>query len=358
MISTRLNFQFYKQIRQNNLSGKTFFSEMPFTKSIKNNDTDLHLLARYCISTEKIYHLINENPAEFVVKMAMTTNDLGKTPLDDIFENSKMDVACKKDIVITLLKMIIKHQNVKPLSELLCVDEILKSYYSNSSPELLENIKLACEIVNDVRRIILFSSTHPDFNHLEKGTRDEIIRRIKKITSILKSDLSFCTVENMHSLVRRFQAANCGDASVAAIYFLQMKSTKALTANRLHLQNGDHSIIIFGSGKLPDPNSYSNINTDVVFCDPHLGCVGKFYRDDIIRHLGSSRKLQLPDQSPAHFIVSFNPNYHRFYAKNTWDIQPVKKNTAMLKLFDTDINKIIYVEDKLSSNKLIRMNHE
>jgi hypothetical protein len=345
MLSSQLRSKLYKN--------KHFFSQ----QAKVGHDTDLHALSRHSNSRYMIYHFIENHPAHSIASMATTTNDNGDIPIDEIVKNPRLDIQSKKDIITHLLDIIVQHQNLKPLTELLCVEDVLKHYPDNSNPALLENLKLACEIVNEIRSSIVFSSTHTDFNWLEKDTQREIIKRIEKIRSILKGDMNQCTIENNYSLIKRFKTANCGETSYASIHLLQQKSTKELDAQRIRLQNGDHCTMIFGTNLSINPNHYFNKNTDIVYCDAWLGKVGKFHHDDIAKNLGSTRQVLSSDKLAARIVTTFNPEFHQFSYSPFWHIHPAVKDKNHyngLKFFEREIPAVIYIDEKKPSNHQLR----
>lgn len=350
MQSTRLQLKLYKN--------KHFFSQQ--TKI--GRDTELHTVSRHSTSRNVIYDFIEKHPATLIAKMATTTNDVGDIPLDEVAKNPLLDLKSKQDIITHVMKIIIHHQHIKPLTELLNIDDVLKRYPDYSNPGLIENLKLACEIVNEIRSSILFSSTHADFNLLEKSTQVEVLKRTEMMRNMLKEyveqkDAEKCSVENIYALIKRFKTANCGETSAAGIHLLKQKATKSVDARRIRLQNGDHSTFIFGTNLTVNPNHYNNPDTDVVFCDAWFGQVGKFYRDDIVKQLGSCRQLRSPDKLAARFVTTFNPDYHQFSFSPFWYIDPIVKEKTThtgLKFFDIGLPPVIYVQENKASNYQLR----
>ncbi|MBA2711556.1 MAG: hypothetical protein H0U57_13320 [Tatlockia sp.] len=229
-------------------------------------------------------------------------------------------MSIKDKIIIkdTLLALIKKHQKIKPLDELLRVNEVLYTYIPTENIELIENLKLASEIVNELRKKIKYSSTHPDYNYYNKKVRVAVSNRMKKIRS-LQSDNTCSSLMELSYLTQHLKSANCSEMSDGAILLLHAKATREYKAFKLSIENGDHNFIIF-SNVVEDEIVYNNI----VFCDPWSGNVGKFTAENIKKYFGDFQRTYINKNTPVNFITSYNPEYHRLKIRHTYKILPDK----------------------------------
>lgn len=311
-----------------------FFSHKPSScKDNSSSDTALHTLIRDCKHANIIHNFIKSQPQFLIAKMATITNNQGDIPFDLIEQNKQLSSDDKDKLNELLLDIIKQHQRIKPLSQLLCVDDILKSYYPYLTTELHENLHLAYSTINELRQIVNFSDSHPDINHLDLDNQNEIKHLLNTVRASYQQDIP----KDILDVITRYKTGNCHELSYAGIEILKSLSRRKLQAKVISLINGDHVFFIFDSSLSPDINNYLVKNTNAVFCDPWLGIAGKFYRDDLANTMGNHKRYTTKDKHSVNIIMTFNPHYHRLNVDHTYHISANEKskiNASKFKIFD------------------------
>jgi hypothetical protein len=288
-----------------------------FSSKAKQGDTQLHEFIRDCASVKAINKYIQMTPVKRLTKMALTTNDIGHIPLDCLNTNRKLSRDDKIKIKNILLEIIKKNQQIKPMNELIRVHDILNSYYPNANDQLIANLTLACEIINEIRKKIKYSSTHPDYNYYNKKKKFKTMNRIHDGIRTDDNTKMFYKFGGEGYMMRQLESGNCGEMSNEAIRLLKNKSVAEYQAIRLHIKNGDHSFIAFGNINKGETD-YQN----AVFCDPWSGMAGKYQVKDLERHLGNYRRIYIHKNNPVNLITSYNSHYHQLALIKSYHITP------------------------------------
>ena len=294
------------------------------------HNTPLHELILNSSHPKEIHAFINKNRDEVEI-MARTVNDQGEIPLD-LISKTELKENDQKEIRSTLIEML-KNQKIKPLSKELCIDDIIKNDYPNLDKEWGENLDLACTTVNEIRKIVHFSGTHPDMNHFDMIKQSQIRCLIHQ----LRSSVIYNDPESIFSVCQNYGVGNCGDMSFAAIHVLKTKAKKKLHLNVLEVKNGDHVFVVFGSNPLRNANHYYLRQTKNVFLDPWSGTVGKFFHTDLEKKLGDYRQYFFSENwatKSLNVVTTFNPNYHYLATISSFLSSKKSSPTMGLGLFD------------------------
>lgn len=316
---------------QNKITGNSTLQLMRKFSTSLDHDTPLHSVIRHAKHPDEIYQLIKKYPVDSITKMARTTNDQGDLPLDLL---DQADFSKKELLELELFfTRMMKKQDIKPMSELLCADDILKSYYPPLDEEYRENIKLGCYAANQVRQIIKYSSTHPDLNYFNQEKQIEIGERISHMRDVCTNNQP----NYIASLCKAYESGNCFEYSFAAIKYINQQAKRPLQANVVKIKKDDHVFVIFGRPSFPHTDQYLNKEAHLTYCDAWSGKVNKLDLENLQKDIGTYKSYYSPIQNlRLNVIATYNPAYHSLANLKSFYIQGVAHKNAMagLGLFD------------------------
>lgn len=248
--------------------------------------------------------------------MAKKTNDYGCLPYD-VIEESRLDYYEKSETSALLLPLMREH-DVKPLSQPINVDAILASYYPHCGPVLLNKLKLACDITNKARSLILDSDTHPQINDYDLDKSFAIRAKVRA----MRKDLKLSRKDNLDqgdfiSITAKIaidhRAGNCGEMSYVVLD--EMRKQYQGQSELCFFENADHAFVVMdrGQGELRD---YKSWGPHAIFCDPLLGKV--YLGCELENKLSSIRCYSLDNVTYSIINVPFNPRAdHLAISRNT-----------------------------------------
>lgn len=281
-----------------------------------SRDTDLHRLVLKSPNLVDFEAKLKEFDENKLYEMAITVNDRGSLPLD-LLKWSSMIPAEKQKISALLFNWMQKTQ-IMPHQALIDVKKIENDYKNQYvDKQLIKNIKIACEVANEIRQQINFSDTHPDCNTISneensairsKVTNVRIGYRYWGVISSLFHPIDACLdpeglqYKTVTSIAKQHKAGNCLEYCHLVKFRMQEKY-KETPVQILNITNGDHIIACIGEGD------------NQVICDAWSGKVYPYTTEELCKHL-LCFEYRVDEQSglrqePKRILKRYNPNYHQ-----------------------------------------------
>lgn len=317
-----------------------------------NGNTPLHNILLNCSDVSKIYLFLAKTGEYSASAMSRIINDKGQLPID-LVHNMALDDNNKQDLYTTLLFFLVRNNSLKRFSDLIDSKEVIARYSFSPGSEIYRNLQIACTVVNESRRAIKKSLTHPDVNDWSIEERDILCNKTNKIRStqdwiyntVMVTNpvgILFDTVNTLNEKIAerplKDSIGNCFELAFVALHFLR-KQDKNLSAHPYHIKNGDHAFIIIGEG-----------NNSVV-CDAWTGEVYPAY--EIHQRLGGYRRYKSSNSLLLNVVTSYNPKYHSIVPYSLqMSYAPLKLLVAaivisvLIKVFGT-------LTDKIESNSTL-----
>jgi hypothetical protein len=303
--------------------GKLYLqSNNPVFSTKSNGDTYLHeAISSETFTTKTLTKMVIDIGEETVSSMARTHNNTGSLPID-ILKSHYYYLDDKNEIRSELLRLM-KQFKIKKISEPINIDAVLASYYPHRSETFCRNVKIACEVANEVRTCIRESYTHPQTNDyslegqhaLRKKIRHSRKQQDKETMAIMDTisiyddkQLMLCELDNFMkqgkiALSEGF--GNCSEFSSATWNILNEKYGD-ISSNAYYLVNGDHVIVSFG---LENDVNFTN---NTVFIDAWAGTACAL--DELPTKLSNYRQLRVRsidnERTDLHVLTSYNPHFH------------------------------------------------
>lgn len=291
-------------------------------------DTPLHAIAREFKRPQDLRFYLDSLPEEKAVRMAKTTNDEGKLPIDYV---SPLPEALGNRVLgqnrIAMAGMLLPYtlkNPFRPMDELLDVHDVLKKFrhWYIRNPELAENLKFACQVANEARSIIQDSSSHPCNNEMSAADRSyediavESMRDRLSEVDIYADEIMQCDVgerrKRLHAaaeIVRKFRAGNCQDYSFV-VHDSATEQRPELRAEIFELRVGDHVFVVFGRQPGSDEHDYMTWGDSAVVCDAWAGEVYPASCMEENLYVYCSRQLVGCDDN-RQMVTLFNPRFHQ-----------------------------------------------
>lgn len=277
--------------------------------------TPLHLAAEFG-EAETFYGLIKAL-GDDASRAAKKINDNGHLPLQLVDKNKRGD----EKIIRRGLEKLSFDRQFKPLHIPVDFAHIKKSYANliADNPLLKIHLALGCNAVNDVRKKITASWTHPSINFLSadqfseikaecQTARDEYSKLIGR-TSLLQTmdEVMMSNLKNIVQVVTKHGRGNCYEHSCLVLDRLLKQNIKS-TVEIINIQNGDHTFVVIGR------MSGSNLNDFTTWGD--FSVVVDAWSGDVYPASKLPTKLKdfvLYDHGKTGCITfPYHPEYHRF----------------------------------------------
>jgi hypothetical protein len=276
---------------------------------LAQGDTPLHTAVRNCKNANEIELFLKKTGSVAASVMARTVNDEGQLPIDLVFKNTTLKADVKQEIS-SLMTPYLKTNSLKKLSDLIDSKEVLNSYHFSPDSEIYRNIQTACSVVNESRKTIKESATHPQVNTWSGDEKNALNNKINKmreghicdqVTFILTNpiglllDTQHTIYEKLAELPLKNGIGNCSEFALTAWHFLK-KQDRNIAADIYSIKNGDHVFLVIGEGN------------NAVVCDAWAGEV--YPVNEIPKRLGCFGYYQTADSSYINVIKSYNPRFH------------------------------------------------
>jgi hypothetical protein len=245
---------------------------------------------------------------EHVKRMALTVNSEGQLPIEILDDTDKSQTNIK--LHATLFNHMRSYE-MKPLSEQVSLDDVMRLYYSAVNRQLNYNLKLACDVANVTRGIIKDSDTHTQSNSYASEARSKLGTTIKhmrrKIASESKGKTHFEYLEITVKYTQLYGVGNCGEFGLVALYET-IKRDISVSAEVFSIENGDHVFLVIGRDPDSDPHDYTTWGENAVICDAWSGEVypasrlADILKDHATRKIGHGEEINITPH--------FNPDYH------------------------------------------------
>lgn len=329
-------------------------------KSANHNGCNLlhHAAARdnYQIFTAVLKLMSNQ--VDFLSKKI---NYHGKLPLNMVPQRTsflKQDQQKIRDDLVNVTK----EKNVKPLTESIHFEDILKSYPLSDihNKELLRNLNYGCIAASHVRKMIQASSTHPACNALSNTEYEQIVELMRDTRSQIKNQNYFVNFShddhfaNYFSSVKKIceknKIANCHEMSEITAYALTKMGVNQ-NIEVLHILKGDHVFVVIGR----DPNS--NLN-DFTHWGPNAAIVDAWSGDvypatQLENKLKSFLRYEYPTMATNGTFYFRDLNLTFFYEKNFNQLATVTCNGKPCSFFANNRYKD---EKEFSQDEIVELN--
>lgn len=274
-------------------------------------DTPLHQAIRSCKSSTEIMLFIHQLAPKTAIEMVRSINDQGELPYDLALKKRDRHLSNK---LSSMLFKLMKKNNLKKLSETIDPIEVVSRYHFPINSKIYHNLVTASLIVNETRKVIKESDTHPEINEYSEKRKRLLRYRIKEMRSKkpIINNSSYCKMLVTHpvkSLVDpegllieedgRISAeegtGNCHEKASFAYYSLRKKDAK-IPAKLCYLAEGDHVFLTFGE------------DSSTVVCDPWSGEVYPF--DEVNLRLTGCKRYEITGGSYVFVATSYNSKFH------------------------------------------------
>ncbi|GEM_PF-6566944 len=289
------------------------------TQIDSEGNTLLHIAAKCNHSfIEPLIDLLGDRAHQ----IAKTHNNDGKLPLSYLITSKKMT---------TFYAQSLEHYTSSSFLKSICepIDSalVLSSLLIPASSLLSMHVKIACIAINEVRKVIQSSETHPSANDFDADKIEQVENKIETMRDEYEKETHLAILNIQHKTLNKLaglnicakkitaaQVGNCGEYS-----FLTLQKLRTFHPDLLieifELDPGDHSIVVIGREPNLDPskdkpNDYTTWGPNAVVCDAWAGdaypatqiptklyCYWNYYSSDKDKNINATSL--------------FNPNYHK-----------------------------------------------
>lgn len=236
------------------------------------------------------------------------------------------------DPIFRILLPLTLNCSIKPFKTLLNPEEVIKEFPGDK--RLHENIREACEAINETRRVIDECYTHPQLNarpYAERlavrtnllKARDEINVEIAKIASPTDQQ----KIDTDDTVCRQAKIANCAELASITARLLKQHNKRV---NVYAIEGDDHIFVVYDRehkefksrfGNLVDNKfDHTNWGPYALIVDPWSGAVypaTQALRNLMTFHLFEFKPTTGPATDECNILASFNPRYHRLVPTRT-----------------------------------------
>ncbi|HTM63981.1 MAG TPA: hypothetical protein VL360_05710 [Gammaproteobacteria bacterium] len=306
-----------------------------FKDKLHNGNTKLHLLVENLCSVSELNAYLSHIGEQRAIAAAKALNDAGSLPVDVIPESADAKGRKRKLKLTAELIPYTTADTLLPMDRLIDVNELLREYKTSGNKKLMENLALACEAVNIVRKFKLRSYTHPSANSLSKAEFNKLCALIGDMrfgshvvatgTSpvLPHPDLQKLHIKNKHAITKG--VGNCDEyASITLEYVRRLDSY--VRAEIFNIKNGDHAFVVVGRNLNSDEKDFKTWGDEAVVCDAWAGSV--FPASEMSVKLGDYKWRGFAGRSDKFSTVfHFNPKYHRLSVSK--ELPPIGKKLVI-----------------------------
>lgn len=309
------------------------------SSSKKGDYSNLHKAAATGTLLELKQTVISLGPdASLYAKQYMTDskNPEGKLPIQLMLQNANY-YKTKNDFH-KILEPLTLDQTIPPLNQQLDEKE-LKQKYPKANKILMSHLSSAYSAINEVRKTILQSETHPDTNLLDQTTRTDISEILKEMRSKRKKKLLSCANEEekipiIADFASKYEVGNCQEYAYSAAEKLKNKVLPNTLVEIFQYVNGDHVFVVIGRDPKSNPSDYTSWGPHAVICDAWGG--NAFPAKDAPSQLKCYFNYTLKDKN---VVLPFDPNFHQ-----------LKVRASFIQSAETSLLKNSFLKNKKAQN--------
>jgi hypothetical protein len=285
-----------------------------------------------------VHDLIAANPAfdEFATRMKelrshpdffemlTTTNNYGEMPVLSV-KKGQQETGEK----IVLLADYFRQIKIKPLAELINLEEV-ERLYANETSQVKSNLSIAVQVVNLTRACFKESSSHPDINYISNQEQEEIRMRLDNFIKECKNLRGDNFFKNAVELTKKARVGNCENFTWISLDVL-MEKFPQVVAQRYSIGGGDHVFIIIDTELKQEAvqtwkSSPMKINDwwseNAVVCDPWTGSVYPA-REMPAKLMTREYSYDTNDTRKTNWLGRVNPQIHYLQRKMDPDVDLV-----------------------------------
>jgi hypothetical protein len=251
--------------------------------------------------------------------MTLTPDDKKKLPID-LLDLAPMLDKDKQQVRESLISLMLP-TNIKKLSEELKLEEVIEKY-KNEDGRLVCNLIFSTIVVNESRKIIKQSSTHPENNENLKNNLVSDIKLANEIDDLrqIKPDEDEDEEDEEKSfnfyvdLIKNSKKGNCEEFSMYG-YYIFKKNGYTHLVEIFSIKNGDHLFIVIDRDPESDKNDFTTWGPHCVVCD---GWMGEVYPAHLLpSYLRSYKEVKIEGEYKNtlelfsyNILTLLNPNIH------------------------------------------------
>lgn len=262
--------------------------------------TPLHIAVMF-----NTYNIIKEminkmgTHADSVMKMCDLEH---KTPFKNLFDRKNINKNEKYKIFRLLKSKSIPNTTVK-------LSDAVNVCTQTDDERIKNNFNIANEIINDVRKIVRSSYTHPEANNFSNSQFNELITNINNFRATIKSTEfnDFEALESYAKKIEDIKIGNCGEIADLVLHRLR-KNYPNIKSARVYIRNGNHCFDVIDLDPNYDSYDYKTWGKYAVICD---AWAGKAYQvKDIEKELEAYTNLIAYNHN-YNLLIKFNPGFHK-----------------------------------------------
>jgi hypothetical protein len=234
------------------------------------SDVEDNTLLHLAVLNENVEILkaIIENLGSHATRMAKVLNTSKYSPL--LLANKILNPSIKQAIIKLLLPITLDC-SIKRLSEPVTVEEVIHNYPElKKDSAILETVALGCEAVNQCRKEINTSATHPEANAYTEEEYQKTRERMHDLRKTLHAEPS--TIQEIAEKVVETHTGNCGELSfVTTSNFIKLAKEKAHRIEIMNIVGGDHVFVVIDRALRSDANKPDTWGSKAIVLDAWSG---------------------------------------------------------------------------------------
>ena len=270
------------------------------------DDNRLHAACRMANTTYDFKNAIDAIDTNTASILSRQTNNNGDIPFDIISKRIKENDSLKHPIAEQTFYTMYNY--LMPLMQKIDIKK-LNTPVTPKQDETNADIILSCQLINETRKIIKESTSHPDFNSLPLNNKLELRKKLYRLRGELDELYPSEVSRYLNSaaiLVMKESIANCEEFSYVAHYKLKEMNIK-MNSEIYRIINGDHCFLVMNRDKNSDPYNWRTWGNKTIICDAWLG--ETYSANQIPTQLINAMGFGTNDT--INVITSFNPSYHK-----------------------------------------------
>lgn len=256
--------------------------------------------------------LIDEVGLDAVRAMSIIVNNDGRLPVH-LIANLPFN-ACERDkhkMLYHKMYDLMTSYPVTGLSDQLDIDVINRQINLDHDEQLENYLCVVVEAVNQTRKEISYSNTHPSFNGLDDNRKSDINDTMRKMRASAGHGSVPLTAEMITRAAvsaKQFSHGNCHEYSCVLAEHL-MKQLPELTVEIVKIKYGDHAFVVIGRDQDSDIASPETWGANAIVCDAWTGDVYK--ASELHKRLLTSSFISTNSGEDLRVLKSYNPEFHR-----------------------------------------------
>jgi hypothetical protein len=284
----------------------------PFT-----GDTLLHLAIKN--NNADVLQAIIQALGPHAAHAAKISNNNGYTPLDlaDLLSDSP-----EKTRILALLLPIALDCSIRPLTELLNSDEVLQKYpETKTNPVLGNNLRLACAAINEARKQIHHSTSHPQANTYPSDEFNAVNAKLEKFKTTNAGNSLH--IHDVAKMISSLGIANCGEFSNLTIsHLLNLAKGEPHRIERMKFHTpGNHVFIVMDRDAKSDLDNPATWGPHAVIIDTWSGAT--YPARAVGTNLMSFYQHEYKGRN-SNLLCSYNRHFHRLHVAKEYNSDPTR----------------------------------